>query len=160
MSPCGQHFRYILLVGAIGAFLALAQQTPAPPQDFKAEAMSQRAEGYNLEGETMGRKEGENGERLEQDLSSIATHVEVPAKGHAVIHILSANEDGEAVGEAVTSPLIAFRVENGHVDGAAILECEQETETRKESDVSYHVIALTCGDTKLAVVGLDLTVKK
>lgn len=80
--------------------------------------------------------------------------------GHSVIHILSANEDGEAVGESVTPTLIAFRVEAGHVDGAAILECEQNTETRTEKDVSFHVVVLTCGDTKLAVVGLDLTVKK
>src|SRR5579872_3904496 len=72
-------FRFILPVAAIGAFLALAQQSPAPIK------------------------------------------TEVPAHGHAVIHILSANEDGEAVGEAVTSPLIAFRVENGHVYGAAVL---------------------------------------
>ena len=113
-------FKFILPVAAIGAFLAIAQRTPAPAARMDVDAHS----------------------------------------GHSVIHILSANEDGEAVGESVTPALIAFRVEAGHVDGAAILECEQTTETRTEKDVSYHVVILQCGDTKLAVSGLDLTVKK
>jgi hypothetical protein len=129
-------FRFLLPALAIAAFLALAQQTPAPP----------------------------------------AARLDVPARGHAVIHILSANEDGEAVGEPVTPALVAFRVEAGHVDGAAILECEQNTETRRvpareshgdqelsrvQDVVDYPVVVLTCAEgIKLAVVGLDLTVKK
>jgi len=95
--------------------------------------------------------------------------MDVPARGHAVIHILSANEDGEAVGESVTPALVAFRVEAGHVDGAAIIECDQVQEMRQAhpatnpdaGSVDYHVVVLNCGGgVKLAVVGLDLTVKK
>jgi hypothetical protein len=85
---------------------------------------------------------------------------EVGAKGHAVIHILTANEDGEAVGESVTAALVAFRVEAGELRGSAVLECEQATETRQQGDFSYPVVVLQCGEVKLAVVGLDLTVKK
>lgn len=86
--------------------------------------------------------------------------LDVKADGKASIHILSANEDGEAVGEAVTSPLFAFRVEEGHVAGASILDCKQETEVRQKESVDYPVVVLKCGDLKLALVGVDLTVKK
>jgi hypothetical protein len=86
--------------------------------------------------------------------------LDVKAEGKAPIHILSANEDGEAVGEAVTSPLFAFRIEEGHLDQAGILDCRQETEMRQKESVDYPVVVLKCGDTKLALVGVDLTVKK
>jgi hypothetical protein len=131
-------YRFILPVAAMGAFLAIAQGTPVPP-----------------------------------------THLDVPARGHVVLHILTANDDGEAVGEPVTPALVAFRVEAGHVDGAGILECEQVQEMRQAhppqatsadnpapegtnaGTVDYPVVVLNCTNgTKLAVVGLDLTVKK
>jgi hypothetical protein len=86
--------------------------------------------------------------------------LDVKADGKAAIHILSANDDGEAVGEAVTSPLLAFRVEEGHLDQAVILDCLQETEVRQKESVDYPVVVLKCGALKLALVGVDLTVKK
>ncbi len=89
--------------------------------------------------------------------------MDVAARGHAVIHILTANDDGEAVGEPVTPALVAFRVEEGKIDGAGVIECEQDQETRQAegSTVTYPVVVLNCGaGVKLAVVGLDLTVKK
>ena len=99
-------------------------------------------------------------------------HTEVSAQGQALIHILRANDEGEAVGESVTSPLVAFRVEEGTLSDGEFLECEQVQETRTEKDVSYHVVtfqhckergaARTASpeEAKLSVVGLDLTVKK
>jgi len=88
------------------------------------------------------------------------TGMEVKAQGKSILHILAANEDGEAVAESVTQPLFAFREESGHVDGAAILECQQATEEREKEGVKYPAVVLDCGDVKLVLVGVDLTVKK
>jgi len=87
----------------------------------------------------------------------VPARLDTEAKGRAAIHILVANDDGEAVGEAVTKPLFAFRVEEGKVQGAAIYDCQQETEHRHQGDVSYPVVVLRCGDIKLALTGVDLT---
>lgn len=86
--------------------------------------------------------------------------LDVKADGKAAIHILSSNDDGEAVGESVTAPLFAFRIEEGHLGQAGILDCRQETEVRQKESVDYPVVVLKCGDLKLALVGVDLTVKK
>ena len=129
-------FRYALPSFVLGAFMACAIFAAQQPQPIRADVAA--------------------------------------AGGHAVVHILSANEDGEAVGETVTPTLIAFRVEEGHVDGAGVLQCEQIQETRtvppreshgdqelsRVNEVNYPVVTLHCGSIKLAVVGLDLTVKK
>ena len=94
------------------------------------------------------------------DTARGALGMPVKAEGSATIHVLAANDDGEAVAESVTAPLFAFRVEEGHVDGAAILNCQQITEEREKDGVSYPVVVLKCGDIKLALVGVDMTVKK
>lgn len=97
------------------------------------------------------------------------TRLEIPVTGQVVIHILSANEDREAVGESITPALVAFRVEQGEAKPGIYDKCEQETETRTSHvdrdgqgfDFTYPAVVVNCsGGIKLVVVGIDLTVKK
>ena len=83
--------------------------------------------------------------------------LDVEAQGPVALHVLVANEDGEAVAETVTKPLFAFRVEQGKVTQAQIMECRQFTETRQHGDFSYPVVTLHCGEVTLVLSGVDLT---
>jgi hypothetical protein len=96
---------------------------------------------------------------LALSLQATPLYTDVEAKGHAVVHILAANEDGEAVAEVVGAPLFAFRIENGKVS-PGVFECEQKTETREKDSVSYPVVVLNCHDVTLVLVGVDLTTHK
>src|SRR5690348_13272031 len=92
-------------------------------------------------------------------VTSLASQSATPTepKGNAAIHILVANDDGEAVGETVTKPLFAFRVEEGKVTQAEIMKCQQQTEHRQQGEFSYRTVVLKCGDVKLVLSGVDLT---
>lgn len=60
----------------------------------------------------------------------------------------------------MVTPRLEFRVEEGQVDAHTIIECEEDEEMRHNGDARYHVIVLKHGDVKLALTGVDLTVKK
>jgi len=80
--------------------------------------------------------------------------------GHAMIRILSVTKDGTAIAESMVTPELEFRIEQGQVDAHTVLELEQDREMRRAGDMRYPVIVLKHGDVKLALLGVDLTVKK
>ena len=95
----------------------------------------------------------------------VAVSAQVPTpvavQGHAVIHVLRSNEDGEVVAESVTTPMFAFRMEQGARPDPIVLNCSQAQETRtNEAGLSYPVVVLRCeGGRTLVLVGVDMTVE-